>query len=81
MARKVYVEVTAKFDVDGNIRPIEIVWEDGRRYGITKITDTRPAASLKVGGVGVRYTCLIDRRETFLFMDGTKWFVEAKSYT
>ena len=32
MVRKVYVEVTARFDVDGNITPLSVTWEDGTVY-------------------------------------------------
>ena len=32
MVRKVYVEITAKFDTDGNITPLSVTWEDGTRY-------------------------------------------------
>ena len=78
-ARKVYIEVTAKFDTDGNIRPLSILWEDGRVYEITKVTDIRPAASLKAGGVGIRYTCLISGKQTYLFLEENRWFVEAKN--
>ncbi|WP_337404913.1 hypothetical protein [Porcipelethomonas sp.] len=57
MARKVYVEVTAKFDTEGNITPLAVTWKDGTVYEINKIVDKRRAASLKAGGIGVRYTC------------------------
>ena len=36
------------------------------------------AASKKVGGGGIRYTVMIRGRESYLFQEGTKWFVEAK---
>ncbi len=47
MARKVYVEVTAKFDTEGNITPLAVTWEDGTVYEIDKIVDKRRVASLK----------------------------------
>lgn len=78
MARKVYVEVTAHFDIDGKMTPLSIVWEDGRVFEIDKVTDMRRAASLKAGGVGERYTCRISGKVTFLFFEGPRWFVEAK---
>ena len=31
MSCKKYVEVTAKFDVDGTVFPLEIQWEDGAK--------------------------------------------------
>ena len=47
---KKYVKVTATFDCDGDLIPEYIVWDDGRRYRIDKISDVRYAASLKAGG-------------------------------
>ena len=52
---KKYVKVTATFDCDGDLIPEYIVWDDGRRYRIDKISDVRYAASLKAGGAGIRY--------------------------
>lgn len=80
MSRKVFVETIVKFDIEGNITPLSITWEDGRVYEIDRITDVRRAASLKAGGMGWRYTCIIRRKETFLFYDlcDKKWFMEGK---
>ena len=39
MVRKVYIEVTARFDVDGNITPLSVTWEDGTVYTIDKVVD------------------------------------------
>lgn len=38
---KKYVKVTATFDCDGDLIPEYIVWDDGRRYRIDKISDVR----------------------------------------
>ena len=54
MVRKVYVEVTAKFDTEGNITPLSVTWEDGTVYEIDRILDKRRAASIKAGGIGMR---------------------------
>ena len=78
MVRKVYVEVTARFDVDGNITPLSVTWEDGTVYEIDKVLDQRRAASLKAGGIGMRYTCRILGQESYLFYEEPRWFVEAK---
>ena len=43
---KVYVDVLAIFTKDGRLVPSKFVWEDGREYEITRITDARRAASL-----------------------------------
>lgn len=75
---KVYVETTVRFDCEGHPIPLDILWEDGRRFCVDKITDVRRAASLKAGGIGTRFTVRICGRETFLFWDGVRWFVERR---
>ena len=50
-----YLEVTAKFDNTGRIIPLSFIWA-GRKINIDKVSDMRPAASLKQGGQGMRYT-------------------------
>lgn len=78
MARKIYVDTIVKFNKNGNMIPLAIIWEDGARYDIEKVTDARNAASLKAGGVGLRFTCLVNNRETYLFLEEDRWFVEEK---
>ena len=73
---KINLEVNADFDLDGNIRPGAITWEDGRVYEIDRVLDVRRAASLKAGGVGMRYTCRISGREVKLFNEEGHWFME-----
>ena len=84
---KVYVAVIASFSEDGNLFPRRLRWEDGREYSIEKILDGRPAAALKAGGQGDRYTVQINGHQSYLFFErspnisGTnlgKWFVERK---
>lgn len=79
MARKVYVEVIARFDTDGNITPLSVKWEDGTVYEIDKVIDKKRAASLKAGGIGMRYTCRILNQQSYLFYEEPRWFMEAKS--
>lgn len=78
MTRKVFVTVTAKFDPDGKITPLSLVWEDGTVFPIDRVMDIRKAASLKAGGIGIRYTVIINGRQSYLFYEEPKWFVEAK---
>ena len=77
MSRKVYVEVAAVFTPDGKIMPQCIRWEDGTRFTVDRVTDIRRAAALKAGGCGLRYTIRIGERQTYLFLDEDRWFVEA----
>ena len=74
LSNKVYVDVLAEFSKDGLLIPKEITWEDGRKYEITRVKDKRRAASTRAGGVGERYTCVVDGKEIFLFYeDNNMW--------
>ncbi|HHX38203.1 MAG TPA: hypothetical protein GX717_09525 [Clostridiaceae bacterium] len=75
---KVYVEVKARFDTEGQIIPMSITWEDGREYEIDHILNVQRAASLKAGGTGIRYCVRIGRTQTYLFLEENKWFVERR---
>lgn len=75
---KTYVAVEARFTPDGRLMPTAVIWEDHTRYEIERVLDVRPAASLKAGGAGIRYTVRIGRTETYLFLEENRWFVERK---
>lgn len=74
---KVYVDVTAEFSKDGVLTPLSFRWEDNHVYEIQRIRDIRRAASLKAGGVGMRYTCIVDGKNCYLYYeDNNMWFME-----
>lgn len=82
---KVYVDVIVEFDPDGRMRPRVLKWEDGRKYGIDRVKDVRPAYSAKAGGQGDRYTIMVSGREKYLYFEHNsnannqnigRWFVE-----
>ena len=79
MARRAYVKVVVEYSLEGNIRPLMVEWEDGRRFEVDRLLDVRRAASTKAGGQGMRYTVRILGHETYLFEDEGRWFVEAKN--
>lgn len=75
--KKVYVDVLASFSKDGRLKPVELIWEDGNRYKIDRINDIRRAATRKVGGCGILYTCVGNGQESHLYYEENyKWFVE-----
>ncbi len=75
---KVYVDVEAIFR-DGCLVPTSVIWVDGRKYEIDRVTDCRRAASLKGGGAGIRYTCRISGQEKYLFYEeNNRWFMEVE---
>ena len=76
-SNKVYVDVTAEFSKEGILTPKSFRWIDGIVYEIQRVKDIRRAASLKAGEVGVRYTCVVDGRESYLYYeDNNMWFME-----
>jgi len=79
MMRKVFVEVIVKYTKDGRKIPLKVIWEDGRKFSVDRVNDIRPAASLKVGGQGLRYQCRIEGKDTYLWLEDGKWFVEGKN--
>lgn len=72
---KHYTNVKVLFDTEGNIIPLSITYDE-REFEIDRVTDVRPAASLKSGGAGIRYTCYIDGRKSYLFLEENRWFAE-----
>ena len=85
---KVYVPVDVQFDENGRMLPRSIIWEDGQKYEIDRVTDIRSAPAQKAGGLGDRYTIWIRGQQSYLFFEryatvtGCKlgrWFVERKA--
>lgn len=73
---KIFVEITARHDVNGNTRPLSLKWEDGRVFEIDRVLDVRMAPSLKGGGCGIRYTCKICGKQVYLWDELGRWFIE-----
>ncbi len=75
---KKYVDMIVRCLPDGSIRPLAVRLAPGKLYEIDRVLDVRPAASLKAGGAGIRYTCRIQGHQTYIWQEENKWFVEAK---
>lgn len=78
--KKQYVAVDTTITADGKMIPRTIHYDSYHSYEIDKVLEMRRAASLKVGGNGIRYTVRILNKQTYLYFDDGefKWFVEAK---
>ena len=74
---KEYLEVIAKFNINGQVIPLYIDYNK-RRYKIDKIKQIIPAVSLKSGGLGLRYTCKISGQDYYLFLEEDHWFIDKK---
>lgn len=76
--KKAFVEVIVKYKENGRQIPLQIKWKNDICYEIDRVLEITKAASMKVGGIGIRYKCRIRGKETFLWLEGNKWFVEQK---
>lgn len=72
------MDVHALFTANGSLLPMAIKWSNGRTYPVDRVLDVRRAASLKAGGVGIRYTCRILGQERYLYFEDPSWFVETE---
>ena len=75
---KVYVDVLVKMDKDGDMTPVEFVWDDGTTYQIDQIKNKERGASRKAGGTGIRYTAMVGGKECHLYYEFDKWFMERR---
>ena len=76
---KAYVEVVARFTVEGRLLPLSLAWENGKEYEIDRINRIEKLASRKAGGTGICYTCRIRSQEIQLFYElNGLWFVTRK---
>ncbi len=76
-SRKVFVRVLAEIDEEGSVSPKSITWEDGREFIIDKVTSKQRACATKTGGTAIRYSICVCGRQTYLYEDDGKWFVES----
>lgn len=77
---KAYVEVIADFSVEGRMKPLRLIWEDGHKYDIDSILRVDRCASLKAGGAGIRYVCrILGQRVELYYEENGFWFVNRKT--
>ena len=76
--RKVFVRVLAEIDEEGRVCPKSVTWEDGREFIIDKVTRVQRACASKVGGTAIRYSISVCGKQTYLYEDDGKWFVESE---
>ncbi len=75
---KVYVQVAATFLREGGLRPTALIWSDGRKFFVERVTEVATAPPHVASVFPVRYTCLIEGREKYLWFEpqNMRWFVE-----
>lgn len=76
---KAYVEVIADFSTEGKVRPLRIIWENGRGYDIDRVLQVDRHANLRAGGAGIRYVCrVLGQRVELYYEENGFWFVSRK---
>ena len=86
--KKKYVRVIGDFcltydtkaeRIKGVIKPVMLIYTDGRQYLIDQVSEPVKCASLKSGGIGLRYSCRIRNNFLFLYLEDNIWYYEKKS--
>lgn len=77
---KVYVGIIARFDPDGGLKPLQIVWVDGQRFAIDRVKFIERAPSKTGGVLTKRYTVVVEGFEKKLYYEEKleRWFIERK---
>ena len=70
---KKYVSVNVDVDKDGVIRPLRILWDDGRQWEVAKVLHTCAASHYEFEGI--RYTVIVGRAVKYLYRGGQRWYV------
>ena len=78
---KEYVDVDIRHPKENEEYPLRIRWKDGRVFEVDKVLCAERVASLKAGGTVIRFTCMIENKERYIWHEYENlWFVEHKIY-
>ena len=60
------------------MRPLYLVWEDGKKYEIDRVKFAERAPARVSSVLPLRYTCIFGGRERYLYFEeeNKRWFVE-----
>ena len=79
--RKAYVSMVLQIKENGEKKPLYLIWEDGKKYQVDRVKNIAPAAAMKAGGRGMRYTLVISGRDRNFFECDGRWFTEVPLLT
>ncbi len=77
--RKQYVEVIATHHIDGSVRPQKIIIIAGPTFDVEDVKGVTKVKTVSTLEIANRYTVVVKGKETFLYEDCGKWFVEMKT--
>lgn len=71
------VEVIAHYRLDGEIIPLRVRIDNEKVFSVDKPGKPVKGASLKIGIQGTRYSCFVDGKKAYLYLNHeNKWFIE-----
>ena len=70
-----YVRVVALHELDGHLVPLQILWDDFRRFDVSVIGHPRRERTL-THGFAIRHDVMIGGQRRILWHDNQGWFVE-----
>jgi len=73
---KTAVDVAAICHADGSVIPRAFCWTDGILYEIDRVTGWQQSVTLRAGIMGLRYSVRTRGKDTFLYRDDDRWFME-----
>lgn len=78
--RKVCVEVSAIFSREGGVKPLSLVWEDGRTFTVERVSAVEHAPARVSALLPMRFTCQIRGQKRWLYFEPERlrWFVETE---
>jgi len=56
-----------------------LIQTDGRQFLIDQVSEPVKCASIKSGGIGLRYACRIKQNFLYLYFDDNIWYYEKAS--
>lgn len=74
----VEVAVLASFPIDGIVKPVAVVWKDGRQFDIEKITDFIRIPKRDNSGFRYIYKCIIAGVDRCIYYNDDKWYLECR---
>ena len=76
---KHYLTIIIRVDTDGNIKPVAIEWEDGRKFSVDKVLSIINAPPVHVGSTPTKkYDIIIEGRHRVVYFEESagRWFIE-----
>lgn len=71
---RMYVNIECRCFEDGSVRPLRLIWPDGRSWEITRTLHISEATDNEFEGI--RYTVLIGSAVRNIYRTGSAWYVE-----